>query len=274
MVITINRSHASRPSATHTPSSPDDGPSPDDSASFEGSDEEVDDAQSSEEEWDKQGAQRTPPRKSGRLAQKVVKQLPFSPQKTRSRKRSNRDDDDSEDEDGETANLKNTTSLTSLRSNPRRTRNASTCTMADEDYVVSDEEHQIKRNQKRKGKQRPRPITDSSGLVRHVDDLDYDSDEETAPLRAHRHLCERCVGGPSHLQKKAKKPRKRKSAQEDDFEDEADLAGWLTWRVDLATGHQSLDDHRPARVAPSPCIGGACPQLNRMKSFVAFMKRI
>ncbi|OBZ79352.1 Chromatin remodeling factor mit1 [Grifola frondosa] len=63
------------------------------------------------------------------------------------------------------------------------------------------------------------------------------ADEETAVLRAHRHICEKCHRPPAHvLLSKPKKGRKKKrgKSNEDDFEDDSDdetrfqaLGGWL-----------------------------------------------
>ena len=84
----------------------------------------------------------------------------------------------------------------------------------------------------------PRP---AYGRVRDVSSIEYDSDEETAVLRAHRADCAKCGGVPAHMQleklKKRKRPKKKKARkEEDEFEDNDDdeakamkLGGWVRW---------------------------------------------
>lgn len=89
-----------------------------------------------------------------------------------------------------------------------------------------DVHHRRKKAVKRKG---PKP---EYGRIRDVNDI-YDSDPETAPLRAHRDLCERCRRQPAHILMKSKKKGRRKSV-EDPMEEEEDfssLGGWVRWCV-------------------------------------------
>jgi hypothetical protein len=83
------------------------------------------------------------------------------------------------------------------------------------------------------------------GRFRVVADLEYDeiSDEETAPLRVHRGVCEKCHRKPAHelLEMERKKPTKKlKKKKEDEFADSGDeeekvtaLGGWVRWFVAL-----------------------------------------
>ncbi|KAJ7783591.1 SNF2 family DNA-dependent ATPase [Mycena maculata] len=75
------------------------------------------------------------------------------------------------------------------------------------------------------------------GHVREVADLDYDpnSDEETAPLRAHRDFCEKCHEKPTHIllakaQKSKGKGRKKRPTSDDDLLESGDEAERITKR--------------------------------------------
>ena len=77
------------------------------------------------------------------------------------------------------------------------------------------------------------------GNVRVVDDLAGDalSDEETASLRAHRDICEKCHRGPADQLIKAegkRKARKKRGAESDEDEGSVldqleSLGGWVRW---------------------------------------------
>jgi chromodomain-helicase-DNA-binding protein 4 len=79
---------------------------------------------------------------------------------------------------------------------------------------------------------RKREVQPGFGVVRSIEELDYESDRETASLRAHRADCEKCGRVPAHLQLlklSKRKGRKRKLEEfEDDEEDVATaLGGWV-----------------------------------------------
>ncbi|KAF5374945.1 hypothetical protein D9758_000456 [Tetrapyrgos nigripes] len=158
--------------------------------------------------------------------------LPFSPKKTRAQRLYlPQDSDVSDDEDA------------SPKSRRRSTRNKKGRVIKfddgtetqDSDYQIS----RVKRSKKTKGK---KSFSESArpayGHFRSIEDLEYDSDEETRVLRAHRNFCEKCLEPPATrlLQvalKRTKKGKKKKS-EEDDFEDTEDdeeraksLGGWV-----------------------------------------------
>jgi chromodomain-helicase-DNA-binding protein 4 len=260
MVITINKSLAARPPVSTTPSDGDTQPD----ESYAGSDDEAEDAaESSEEEWANDPTEGTPPRRSER--NKVVKNLPFSPKKTRFRK-TFFVGEDGEDED-------DSSSAVPTRRNPRRTRATSASPDAEDEYRVSDDQEEDRPKRKGKGKtKRHSRSSASSGPVHAAEDFDYDSDEDTAPLRAHRHSCERCGERPSHLLKK--KTRRRKNRDEDDeFEDEGGLGGWLKWSVRSTAGCLAFIDVRPAQDVPSLCTGDVSRPQDRTIYFVLCINR-
>lgn len=193
-------------------------------------------------------------RKSSKIIKKPVKNLPFSPKKKRARKGFVVPDseDDSEDES-------EIEEVLPARRSSRSTKNAKArYTEADEyvddrdeasesDGYDDDKPRKLRKSkaQKTKAKKivRGKSSRPAYGNVRHVADLDYDvlSDEETAPLRAHRDVCEKCHRGPAHdlIEAAGKKPkgkgRKKKEEEDlDDFEgDEIErltaLGGWIRW---------------------------------------------
>jgi len=95
-------------------------------------------------------------------------------------------------------------------------------------------------------KRPPRTVQPAYGIVREVEQM-YDSDDETAPLRAHRNTCEKCGRPPAHVllsgwtrkSKKGKKTRSRSGSDADLLESsdgEATferLGGWVRWLVVL-----------------------------------------
>ena len=72
------------------------------------------------------------------------------------------------------------------------------------------------------------------GQIENIEDL-WDPSDDSAPLRAHRAVCEKCRRAPAHIllkeeRKKRKKPPKHR---EEDYIDEVqhaqDLGGWIQW---------------------------------------------
>jgi chromodomain-helicase-DNA-binding protein 4 len=198
------------------------------------------------------------PRRSSRAAKKPVKTLPFSPKKKRARKGFVVPDSDVEDEDDGESEIEIEEVMPTRRSS-RSTKNAKAKYAEDEYMDDEGEQHESdsddddvgdgKPRKSRKGRaQKTKKIVRGKasrpayGNVRHVADLDYDglSDEETAALRAHRDVCEKCHRGPAHdlIVAASKKPkgkgRKKKDEDMDDFEgDEMErltaLGGWVRW---------------------------------------------
>ena len=95
-------------------------------------------------------------------------------------------------------------------------------------------------------KRPPRTVQPSYGIVREVEQM-YDSDDDTAPLRAHRDTCEKCGRAAAHVllsgwTRKSKKGKKRWSRSDIDADllESSDgeatfekLGGWVRWLVVL-----------------------------------------
>jgi hypothetical protein len=191
------------------------------------------------------------PRRSSRATKKPVKNLPFSPKKKRARKGFVLPDSDDEgDEDSEIEEV------VPARRSSRSTKNTKAKYTEADEYVdeedaESGDDEQPRKSRKGKPEKmkakkivRGKASRPAYGNVRHVADLDYDdfSDDETAPLRAHRIVCEKCHKGPAHdlIEAASKKPkgrgRKKKDEDLDEFEgDEIErltaLGGWIRWSV-------------------------------------------
>ena len=183
-----------------------------------------------------------------------MKKLPFSPKKKRARK--GFVIPDSDDEGNDESEIEE---IVPARRSSRSTKNAKARYTEADDYVDDENEDygsdayeddaDDKPRKSLKGKAQKKIVRGKAsrpayGNFRHVADLDYDvlSDEETAPLRAHRDVCEKCHRGPAHklIDAAAKKPKGggRKKKDEDldldDFEgDEIErltaLGGWVRW---------------------------------------------
>ncbi|KAF7799325.1 hypothetical protein EIP86_010557 [Pleurotus ostreatoroseus] len=163
--------------------------------------------------------------------------LPFSPKKTRARKITTLDTNSEEDD----------ASIVEI-SPPRRSTRSKKATRINLDDEAYDDEGEggsditsqgravIRIKPLKKFRKVSRP---AYGHIRPVADLDYDEDEDTAPLRAHRDFCEKCEGKPTHLQlrslQKGKGKKRRKSRKSDDeFEEDdnteeriAAMGGWV-----------------------------------------------
>lgn len=161
--------------------------------------------------------------------------LPFSPRKTRTRKITDYLVFD-EDEDDEL--LLQAEPSATRRST--RTKKSTRANLDDGDYDDnSDGYESVKQPTKKKKVKRGKASRPAYGHVRLVADLDYDSDEETAPLRAHRPDCAKCHERPTHLlieQAHKKKGRKKKPRRDEDEPEEEDeearfnrLGGWVQW---------------------------------------------
>lgn len=188
-----------------------------------------------------------------------MKNLPFSPIKRRARK--GIPVHDSEDEgDG----------VVTTRKSSRTTKNAKASYKEADEYVDDDDDQSDPydddkpRKSRSKGKDkakttkkiiRGKASRPAYGNFRAVADLDYDalSDEETAPLRAHRNVCEKCHKGPGHAlimaanDKPKGKGRKKQAEIED--EDEGNemerliaLGGWVRWYVNFTSVRTSYID--------------------------------
>jgi chromodomain-helicase-DNA-binding protein 4 len=182
---------------------------------------------------------------------KVVRDLPFSPKKTRFRTRAALMNEDSNDE------LAGYESSARPARRSTRTRKGGKTNLADADAYEDDEDEDededddeddsdnftIRNKTKphikaRRGKA-SRP---AYGNIRDVADLAYDpqEDPQTAALRAHRDFCEKCQRKPTHelliaLRKRPKgRGRKKKTSDdEDEGVNEEDrlvaMGGWVRW---------------------------------------------
>jgi chromodomain-helicase-DNA-binding protein 4 len=166
-----------------------------------------------------------------------VRKIPFSPVKTRFKNvYSVRDSDDegaiSESVIDEPAPTRRSTRV-------RKTK------QLDAEYIDGEESDDFEESPRDVPKRKARPKAKlirraAYGRIRAVVDLSYDSqsDEETAPLREHRGICEKCHQKPAHklleAQRKKKKSHKKKVVdefEEDESEEEklTALGGWVRW---------------------------------------------
>ena len=157
-----------------------------------------------------------PTRKSTRLAgtNNDSAQLPFSPKKTRSRKVIILDDDEENDNDDDDELLIASPSV--RRSTRTRTAvvRKTFVDSGDEDYAPTPKSKVAKK------KAQPKASRPAYGRIRTMDELKYDPDPSTKPLRAHRTKCEKCQRLPTPQLKK------RRKAED---EEEEDLGGWVQW---------------------------------------------
>ncbi|KAF9020320.1 hypothetical protein BDZ89DRAFT_1072318 [Hymenopellis radicata] len=168
-----------------------------------------------------------PSRRSTRTHTKQTT-LPFSPKKTRSRQVFTVDDSDAEESEDDTG------AAPTRRST--RTRRAVKVNLREDSYEPEEDDEEdddndnydshrkrLKGPAKSKKKPASRP---AYGHFRPIADMDYDSEEETASLRAHRTICEKCHTGPTHIkaaaaQKKKGKGRRKKKTSDDEIEEDS-----------------------------------------------------
>ncbi len=100
---------------------------------------------------------------------------------------------------------------------------------SDDAPVTARAQKKVKKKLKKRG---PRP---AYGTIRDVEDLN-DSDDDSAPLRAHRDFCEKCKDPPAHvLIVQARRKRGKKRSKQEDEDEESDgeraskLGGWVRW---------------------------------------------
>ncbi|CAK5279999.1 unnamed protein product [Mycena citricolor] len=202
-------------------------------------DEEGEGAGGDNDDYDGEESSVPPPRAT--RSSKGQLELPFSPKKTRSQKIQVIDSDDSDDDD----------SVAHAPRRSTRTRRTFKIAVGDDSDAEEDDSdgdasvRKLKGTTKRPKVARKKAARPAYGHVRGIEDLDYDhqSDEETAPLRMHRNVCEKCKENPAHevlgaLKKKKNKSRRRKKTSDDDIEgseDEVERAerhgGWVRWFV-------------------------------------------
>lgn len=209
------------------------------------SEEEEESVGDSEEDYieDEQSPVRA--RRSTRAAavSKPHKNLPYSPKKTRSKKlfaTSDNDDNDS----GPAATRRSTRPRKGVKVNLDADPYSEDGTQSEDDEG-SDDYSSRKAKAKSRSKKTKRVnkgTRPAYGHFRGIDELDYDShsDEESAPLRAHRDFCEKCHRGPAHelmiALKKRPKGKKKKKTSDDEFDESGDeedklaaLGGWVRW---------------------------------------------
>ena len=155
---------------------------------------------------------------------KSIRRLPFSPKKSRSRVLRSRKGNDSDE-------LENSSSNDEVEYQPRATRSRGVKSRFKDDESYDDAPRPAKRKAFKKKAVRP-----EYGKIRKVDDP-YDSDPDTAALRAHRDICEKCRRQPSHiLLRKNKRKAGRKRKDENGFSEDDEgfyqtLGGWVQWYV-------------------------------------------
>lgn len=190
----------------------------------EASDDDADD--------DDYGSKHSPRRSMPRRAkEKPGRDLPFSPKKTRARTgmRAAQVIIIDSDLEGE-AEDESAFDRTRLRSKQKKKYNEDE-DEADYDYRSEEEEDRPRKAKRAIKKTGPRP---AYGRIRDVENL-YDSDPETAALRAHREVCEKCHREPAHvLLRRLAKRKGRKKKVDDEFEEDEQeaanaLGGWVRW---------------------------------------------
>ena len=178
------------------------------------------------------------PRRRSKRFTRGRSDLPFSPKKTRSYRRTL---SDSESSEASVYGVGHT-----RKSN--RVRNSRGIDTVDRDYdddegesdSFSDEYVSPAPNSRSKGKtkipKRGKASRAAYGHIRLIVDLEYDEHED-GPLSAHRHKCEKCQRKPTHeLLKQQRKKKKVKRKPKDEFEEDSDgddklasLGGWVRW---------------------------------------------
>ncbi|KAI6008336.1 SNF2 family DNA-dependent ATPase [Pisolithus orientalis] len=174
---------------------------------------------------------------------KALKQskLPFSPRKLRRPLRSSQTVSDSEDELGGYSDVEMVPTRPSTRARKAARLNLNDDfdneTMSTDDEEGSDRRFAKLDATKKPKKRRPVPSHPAYGHFRDINDLDFDpyDDEDTASLRAHREVCEKCHEGPAHeLLRAAMKPKRgrhRRNSDADLEENEEEqirhLGGWV-----------------------------------------------
>ena len=150
--------------------------------------------------------------------------FPYSPKKTRSK--GIRIDSEAESSPGPDVELRRST----------RARKSLRDHLAEDDFYEGSSKS---RPDKAPPKKARNPVSRPAyGRVRPIGDIDYDSDDETTPLRKHRNVCESCHRAPTHKLLSSMQKKKRKRARKSDDESESDdndklaaLGGWVQWYV-------------------------------------------
>lgn len=206
-----------------------------------------DESDSSDGEYDEAGAS-IPLRRNMRSTAKPETNLPFSPKKTRTRRVFVIDSDQELPSNEELVEhlptRRSTRTRKGVKVNLDTDAYLNSCSESSDGGSDEFETHpRAKGAKKLKKAVRNKASRPAYGHFRVVADLDYDShsDEETAPLREHRNICEKCHRGPAHkliqaLLKKPKSKGKRRKTTEDEFEESGDeeeklaaLGGWVRW---------------------------------------------
>lgn len=228
-----------------------------DSEEYEEDEDNEDEGDDDVDQYDEDGSP-VHTRRSSRLAPRTSKtELPFSPRKTRSQAIHVVDSD--EEDENEERSLAPTRRSTRSKKVLKVKLDESTYLDSDQDDEDSDNYSRAKGKQKPKKKRiRGAASRPALGRFRAVSELDYDShtDEETAPLREHREICEKCHRAPAHvlLEAERKKPkgkgRRKKKTSDDEFEESGDeidkltaLGGWVRWYVSSHRFTTQTDDN-------------------------------
>ncbi|OCH94711.1 hypothetical protein OBBRIDRAFT_746991 [Obba rivulosa] len=173
---------------------------------------------------------------------RLSRDLPFSPKKTRSRAIIV-PDSDSDDDDSDVVELSLPTRK-STRAKKLVKTNLDDYWVPEEGSGEDSDDYTERASRKPKAKQATKKIVRGKesrpayGHFRVVADLELDEEEDpdTAPLRAHRSICEKCHRPPAHellaafakKQKKGGRRKNKKSDEESDNEEKfAALGGWV-----------------------------------------------
>lgn len=210
----------------------------------ESNDSDDDDEHSSSDNDDEYDSGEVPTRRSLRTRTKQKKGIPFSPKKAHSRRIFTivSDQESTSDESRGPLLRRSTRS----RKGVKVSLDAEAYSGASEPTSGDEDEPHAKTGSKGQKKERRRARTSrpAYGHFRAVAELDYDShsDEETASLRKHRGICEKCHQGPAHsliralLKKPGGKGKIRKKTSDDEFDSSGDeqerisgFGGWVRW---------------------------------------------
>ncbi|KAI0785072.1 SNF2 family N-terminal domain-containing protein [Abortiporus biennis] len=176
-----------------------------------------------------------PLRRGTRAGTSKLTKLPFSPRKTRSNKPIlvHDSDDDSEEDIRSVSPSPNGARRSSRNKKPVR-RNLDVSLYEGFESSIS-EGTTPARTGKPVKKKKIRTVSRATyGHFRPVEDLAYDSDEETRFLRAHRRICDKCQRPPAH---ELLKKRKGKKKDDETVDEDVALGGWVRCLYCPVTAH-------------------------------------
>ncbi|KAF5384826.1 hypothetical protein D9615_001372 [Tricholomella constricta] len=235
--ISSARSIKSTPEFEVIPDSQDEG-----ELEHDGEDDDDEERESEEDDEYEEQERSLPTRSSGRSIAKPKKALPFSPKKTRATRVFVIDSDEENGDSEKSVTLLPSRRSTRIQKGVKVNLDIDAFTDNFEPSDGDSDTYGSRRSQfkgkKSKHKVRPKVSRAAYGHFRPIAELEYEScsDEESAPFRRHRDICEKCHKAPAHklIQALSKKGRsKKRKTSEDDFDvsdDEerfAALGGWV-----------------------------------------------